>query len=171
MCAIAILGLAFAYLPAVLSLALAFVLLIVLVCQGLRLPPISNTYKPPQIRVAIILLSFLGYYAAVFSVPLCLVGSFVGPHILIPGVVHALVGVALLVGCRGILSRQRWARWLMVLVSGFIVVSVPIWIVRDSLQAASIPDGALFFLMFPVLFALLALNLISPTAGVWFKKI
>ena len=170
MCGIALLGVAFAYLPAVLSLPVAFVILAVLMRQGLRLPPVSKAYKPPHVRVAIIISLLLGLYASVFSVPLCLIGSFVGPQILIPGVLHAVLGAVLLVGCQGILSQQRWARWLMVLVSGLIVFAVPIWIARDSLQAGSVPAGALFFLGFPFLFALLAFNLISPSASVWFKK-
>ena len=169
MCAIAILGLAFAYLPAILSLALTLVTLAVLVHQGLRLAPIPTVYKPPHVRVAINISFLLGLYAAVFSVPLCLVGSFSGPHILIPGVVHAVLGAVLLVSCRGIRSRQRWARWLIVVVSGLIVLAVPIWIARESLQSGRVPDGALFFLIFPVLFVLLAFNLLSPSAGVWFK--
>ena len=99
---------------------------------------------PLHVRVAIIISLLLGLYALVFSVPLCLIGSFVGPQILIPGVLHAVLGAVLLVGCQGILSQQRWARWLMVLVSGLVVFAVPIWIARDSLQAGSVPDGALF---------------------------
>ncbi len=145
MCGIGLLGVAFAYLPAVLSLPVAVVILAVLVREGLRLPPVPKAYKPPHVRVSIIISLLLGLYASVFSVPLCLVGSFVGPQILIPGVVHAVLGAVLLVGCHGISSRQCWARSLMVLVSGLIVFAVPIWIARDSLQAGSVPDGALFF--------------------------
>ena len=58
----------------------------------------------------------------------------------------------------------------MVLVSVLIVFAVPIWIARGSLQAGSVPNRTLFFLIFPVLFAILAFNLISPSASVWFKK-
>ena len=170
MCAIALLAIAFAYLPTVLSLPVAVVILAVLVCQGLRLPPISHGYKPPHVGAAIIISFLLGLYATVFAVPLCLVGSFVGPQILIPGVVHAVLGAVLLVGCQGILRQRRWARWLTVLVSGLIVFAVPIWIARDSLRVGSVPDGALFFLIFPGLFAVLAFNLISPSASVWFKE-
>jgi hypothetical protein len=83
MCGIGLLGVAFAYLPAVLSLPVAVVILAVLARQGLRLPAVSKGYKPPQVRVAIIISLLLGLYAAVFSLPLCLVGSFVGPQILI----------------------------------------------------------------------------------------
>jgi hypothetical protein len=170
MCGIGLAGIAFAYLPAVLSLPVAVFILAILVRQGLRLPPVPKAYKPPHVRVAIIISLLLGLYATVFAVPLCLVGSFVGPQILIPGVVHAVLGAVLLVGCQGILRQQHWARWLTVLVSGLIVFAVPIWIARDSLRAGSVPDGALFFLIFPGLFAVLAFNLISPSASVWFKE-
>lgn len=170
MCAIAVLGVAFAYLSPVLSLGLAIAISAVLVHQGLRLPPISKAYKPPQVRVAILISLLLGAYAAIFSVPLCLTGSFVGLHILVPGIVHAVLGAVLLVACRGVLSQQSWARWLLVLVSGLFVFGVPILIARESLLAGGVPDGALFFLVFPILFALIAFNLMSPAASVWFKR-
>jgi hypothetical protein len=130
---------------------------------------ILKAHKPRHVWVAIMISLLLGLYAVVFSVPLCSVGSFVGPQSLIPGLMRAVLGAVLLVGCQRILSQQRWARSLMVVVSGLIVFAVPTWIAQDSLQAGSVSDGALFFLILPGLFAIIAFNLISPSASVRFK--
>jgi hypothetical protein len=98
---IALLGVAIAYLPPVLSLPFAVVIVAVLVGQGRRLPAVPVTYKPPHVQAAIIISFLLGLYAAMFSVPLCLIGSFVGPEILITGLMHAVLSTVLLLVAAG----------------------------------------------------------------------
>jgi hypothetical protein len=105
------------------------------------------------------------------SVPICLVGSFVGPHILIPGIVHAILGGILLVACIGLWYRQCWARWLLILLSLVVALAIPIALVRELALTASIPEsGAFFFLAIAALFALVALNLLTSAARAWFKS-
>jgi hypothetical protein len=64
-------------------------------------------YMPPQIWGAWSLSMVLGVFNLVTSVPICAVGSFSGTDILIPVLVQAVSGLALLVGCQGILYRKR----------------------------------------------------------------
>ena len=103
------------------------------------------------------------------SVLFCINGLFGNFHVFILGVVHALLGAVLLVAWRGLLHRRRWSRWLLVFVSGFVAITLPIWAARECLQAGSIPVGAFFVLAISVLFALITLNLLSLSASAWFR--
>jgi len=131
-------------------------------------PP--KTYMPPHVWTAATLTLLLAVYADVMSVLFCINGLFGGLHVLILGVVHALLGAVLLVAWRGLLHRRRWSRWLLVLVSGLVAMALPIWTAREGLQAGSIPVAAFFVVIISVLFALVTLNLLSSSASVWFKE-
>jgi len=132
--------------------------------------PLADTHRPPQVWVAMIVSLLLGLYAELASVPLCLAGLFVGPHIFVPGLFHAVLGVVLLAGWMGLLRRRPWARWLLLLASAFMVLAIPSWAVWESLQVWRISEDAVFFLPFSALFALITFNLASKRAGAWFKK-
>jgi hypothetical protein len=130
----------------------------------------AKTYMPPPVWTAAALTPLLAVYADVMSVLFCINGLFGNFQIFIFGVVHASIGAVLLVAWRGLLHRRRWSRWLLVLISGLVAMVLPIWTAQECLQAGSIFMGALFVLIIAVLFALITLNLSSPSASVWFKK-
>ena len=123
---------------------------------------------PPQVGLAAILTLLLAVGADIVSVPLCVTGPFSGPQVLVPGLICALLGVIMSVAWRGVLHRRRWARWVLVAVSAVVTVTMPIFVARECLQAMKV-DGALFFMIFPILFATILLNLLSRPAGKWFE--
>jgi hypothetical protein len=131
-------------------------------------PPSSDI--PPQVWGAATLTLILACYAVAFSVPLGLVGSFVGWHILIPALVHALLGLALVVGLLGILSRRRWARWLLVFVTGSVALGLPIGLVREAIVGEIDRAAILFWLTISRVSAAITLNLSSSTVRVWFRR-
>ena len=74
---------------------------------------VSASGMPPQVWMTARLALILAIYADVASIPLCITGSFVGYHILIPGLLHAIVGAALHIGLQGLWGKRRWARWFL----------------------------------------------------------
>jgi hypothetical protein len=125
---------------------------------------------PPQVWGAATLTLILASYAVVVSVPLCITGSFVGWHILIPALVHAILGLTLVVGLLGILARRRWARWLLVLVTSLVALGLPIAMVREAIVADIDRVTVIFWLTISLTSAAVALNLSSPAVGVWLRK-
>jgi hypothetical protein len=123
---------------------------------------------PPQVRRAASLTLILALYALGISSPTCLVGSFVGPHILIPALVHAIVGLVLVVGLVGILNRRGWARWLLILVTGSVALGQPIALVREAIAGPIDRVGVLFWLTIALLLGAVTLNLASSAVRVWF---
>jgi hypothetical protein len=125
---------------------------------------------PPQVWGAASLTLMLACYAVVFSVPLCIGGAFVGWHILIPGLVHALLGLALVVGLVGILDRRRWARWLLVFVTGSVALGLPIALVREAIVGDIDGPAVVFWLTIALVSAAVTWNLSSSGVRCWFSK-
>jgi hypothetical protein len=129
-------------------------------------------YMPPHVWGACTWSSLLGLFNLATGIPVCVVGSFSGPHIFFPGVVQAVSGVALLVGWQGLLHRREWARWLLLLVSALMLVAIPTWIAWESWQSGSVAEGATLLMVlsvFLISYILIAISLASTRAGGWFK--
>jgi hypothetical protein len=131
-------------------------------------PPKSPV--PPQVWGAATLTLILASYAVVFAVPLCITGSFVGWHILVPGLVHAILGLTLVVGLLGILARRRWARWLVVSVTSLVAFGLPVAMVREAIVANIDRVAVVFGMTISLISAAVTLNLSSPAVGVWLRK-
>jgi hypothetical protein len=86
-------------------------------------------------------------------------------------VVHALLGLVLFVSWYGLLRRKRWARWMLLLVSGFVALALLIAIVGKSLGEGTFPVGADYFLLIAALFALNTLALSTSSARAWFRNV
>ncbi len=134
--------------------------------MGNSAAPISS--MPRCIRIASVLTLILAAYAAAISVPGIIAGLFVGPHLLIAAVVHALFAPVLIVSLTGLLRRKRWARWLLLVLSAIMALGLPIAIVRDW-KAGNIDVGtAIPWLLISLAFGLIALNLSDFNAIAWF---
>jgi hypothetical protein len=131
-------------------------------------PP--QTRKPPHVHVAAALTLILALYAAVMSVPLCCTGAFVGPHILIPGVMHAVLATILFSSWNGLLHQRRWSRWLLVILSGVVAPALSIAVLRGWLFGDIDAGTTTFFLIISVAFALIASNLSSSAVRAWFTE-
>lgn len=133
-------------------------------------PVAPHPPRPPHVWGAAVLTMILALYAEAMAVPLCISGAFVGPHILIPGVVHAILGPVLLVSCLGLWNRRRWARYLLLILSGVMALGLPVAIARDAISGAlgrEGKEGALVFLVFALVFGLIAWNLSRPAVRRW----
>lgn len=70
---------------------------------------------PPNVQIASALVQILVWVAAIWSVPVCLGGAFVGPPI--PGVILAVMAAAFFLSGEGLRKRRGWARWLLLALS------------------------------------------------------
>ncbi len=125
---------------------------------------------PSHVRSAASLTLFLSLYAGAMSVPICLVGSFAGPHILVPGVIHAAMAAVLFFSWRGLTRRRRWARSLVVALSACAAIALITVIVYSSTVGPIDPVGAIFFLAVSLLFALNLWTLSTKSAILWFAN-
>jgi hypothetical protein len=126
------------------------------------------TRKPPHVHVAAALTLVLAMYAAVMSVPLCCTGAFVGPHILIPGVMHAVLAVILFSSWNGLQHQRRWSRWLLVVLPAFVALALSIAVLRGRMAGEIDAGSTVFFLIIALAFALIASNLASSAVQGWF---
>jgi hypothetical protein len=133
-------------------------------------PGARNPDMPSLVRLAATLTRFLAFYAAVMSVPICVVGSFVGPQILIPGIVHAVLAFVLYYSWKGLLHQRRWARWLLVVLSALGALALLIAIGQSSVAHTIDLVDAIFWLAVSLFFAVIAWALSTKSAGVWFTK-
>jgi hypothetical protein len=133
-----------------------------------RPPPFTD--MPPGVKVAATLTFLLAAYGGAISLPICATGLFVGPHILITGVVHAILGILLLVAWRGLLHQRRWAMWTLLVVSGFVASSLPILLARDWLGGRINLEHLRYWLVFPILFGLIVASLAIESSSKWFQR-
>jgi hypothetical protein len=131
-------------------------------------PP--KSYVPPQVWGAASLTLVLACYTVAVAVPGCLAGSFVGWHILIPAFVHAILGLTLVIGLLGILAQRRWARWLLVSVTGLVALGLPIALVREAVIASIDPVAVIIWSTIALISAAVTLSLSSRAVSVWFQK-
>jgi hypothetical protein len=105
------------------------------------------------------ILLILIVYCAVMTLPLFVVGMFVGPVILCAAVVHALLSAGLICTRRALLQGKRWARWALVLLSIAGVMALPaMWI--------ELPEGERRLgshLTFPSIISLVGLTVLILT--------
>src|SRR4051794_5124194 len=109
-------------------------------------PDARKPDMPGRVRLAATLILLLGLYAAFVSIPICLVGSFVGPHILIPGIVHAVLASVLFYSWNGPLHQRRWARRLLIVLSAVGALALLVAIGQSSIAQTSDVGAAIFFL-------------------------
>ena len=125
---------------------------------------------PPSVRAASALTMFLAIYAAATAGPGCIVGLFIGPHILIPALVLAAVVPVLFLSQRGLVHRRRWARWLLIVLSTVAALAITIAIVR-ALTAKELDfPTAIPWLLFSLCSAWITLNLSGSAANAWCTK-
>lgn len=120
----------------------------------------TNPAIPGDIRGAFLL---LGGYGILAFFPLCLVGSFVGPHILAGALFHLVAGFVSLLVLAGLKRSRPWAPWAGVALS-VIIVGVTslasIEILRGTVdRAAAIVPLAVSLLFLVVLVRLIAVTL------------
>jgi len=125
---------------------------------------------PPSVRAASALTLFLAVYAAATAGPGCIVGLFVGPHILIPALVCAVLAPVLLLSRRGLVHQRRWARWLLIVLSAAAALALTIAIVRALTGKEIDFPMAIPWLLIALCFALIALTLSGSSANIWCTK-
>jgi hypothetical protein len=125
---------------------------------------------PRSVRAADALTLLLAVYAAATAGPSCIVGFFVGPHILIPAIVFAVLTPVLFVSRRGLEHRRRWARWLLIVLSAVAAPALTIAIVRALIAKEIDPAMATPWLLIVLCSAVIALTLAGSSASVWCTK-
>jgi hypothetical protein len=129
---------------------------------------------PRSVRAASALTLLLALYAAATAGPGCMVGLFVGPHILIPAVVSAVLAPVLFLSWYGLHLRRHWAKWLLIVVSSVAALAIPIALVRDlmvgNVEGLTAIPWLIPWLIIWLCFALIAFNLSSQSARVWYTK-
>ncbi len=124
---------------------------------------------PRPVSDAATLTLFLAGYAAFVSVLLCLAGSFTGPQILIPGLVHAVLAAILFCSWRGLRDRRLWARRLLIVLSAFGSLALLVLIVGSAIAGEFSLGGAIFYGVISLFFALITWSLMTRSSRVWFK--
>lgn len=94
----------------------------------------ANVCMPWSDRLLSSLLLGLAIYAAVFSVPLLIVGAFTGPTVLAGGLIHLVLALMLFLIRGGLHQGKPWARWSLVLLSALGVTMLPIAITQESIK-------------------------------------
>lgn len=125
---------------------------------------------PIQVQTAASLTRFLAVYAAVMSVPLCLLGSFVGPEILIAGVMHAAIAPVLFYSRKGLLEGRQRATLLLVFLSAFGGLALLVAIVQGWRAGIIDVPGMIFWLAVSLYLSAIAWMLSTTTARAWFTK-
>jgi hypothetical protein len=128
----------------------------------------TNALLPEQVRWASVLSFMMAAGFAVFSLPACLAGSFVGPHILVPGIVAILTALLLCAAANGVLSRRSWARWLLFLLSMCGAFAFSTVALIGLLHADIHPIAAFCFLALSVTFCFNVWALCGTSARAWF---
>jgi hypothetical protein len=100
--------------------------------------------------------------------PGILVGMFVGPHILIPALVHGALGVVLFMLWRGVKKRSRPSRWSLIGLSLFVAFALAAAIVYEAILGSIDVASGVVFLGLSFTFACTAVLLLSSPASTWF---
>lgn len=125
--------------------------------------------SPISVKIAIGISGLLSGYAAFMAGAGCVVGKYLGPALLVIGVLHLVVAVFLFVAVRGLLRRRRWARRLSVVLSALLATALLIALALSLLAATPHGEGRIFFLIVAILFAVVALSLSTRSAHAWFE--
>jgi peptidoglycan/LPS O-acetylase OafA/YrhL len=84
------------------------------------------------------------------SIPVTVVGAFVGPTILLAGLCHAGLGTLFFLSRRWLLEGKRWVKWVLIAVSVFGITALPVAL----LQKDGLTDQG-DFLVFPSIISVL----------------
>jgi hypothetical protein len=97
----------------------------------------------------------LAVYCAMMAIPLVLVGSFVGPIILIAAIVHAGLSASFFLVWRWLLAGSRRAILVLVALSMLGLAALPIALVQDAYSAEPLGGPMVFPLVISVLAAVI----------------
>jgi hypothetical protein len=125
---------------------------------------------PPSVRAASALTLFLAVYAAATAGPGCILGLFVGLHILIPALVFVALAPVLFLSQRGLMHRRRWARWLLIVLSAATALALTIAIFRALMGKEIDLPTAIPWLLISSCSALITLTLSGSSANIWCTK-
>jgi hypothetical protein len=105
------------------------------------------------------MLLVLAVYSGLISMPLLLVGSFVGPTILAGGLVHATLFFILLLARRAIDRQMHWPKRALIVLSLLGAIALPVAIGQGAWTSAE--SGA--DLLFPLIISLMSAALFVLT--------
>jgi hypothetical protein len=111
------------------------------------------------------LLLILSAYCAVMAAPLVVVGSFVGPTILIAAIVHIGLASSFFLARRWLLAGRRRAILILVVLSVFGLAALPIALLQNSYSGER--RGEL--MVFPLVISVLAAVILLLVAGIKFQ--
>jgi hypothetical protein len=130
----------------------------------------SKTGMPRPVRLAATLAECLAAYGILMAPPGILVGMFVGPHILVPALVHGALGVVLFILWKGVKRRSRFSRWSLIGLSLLVAFALPAVIVREAILGSIDFVGGGIFLGLAFTFAFTAALLLTAPATAWFCR-
>jgi hypothetical protein len=131
----------------------------------------TKTSCPKSVSDTARILVGLGTFSSLYSLPVMLIGLFIGPHILVPGIVFLLVGPACFFLGRGLAKGRPWAWY------GSLVLTVCIFFAMGLMAYEEMRDlrGASWALVFPGAVGFLAvfgfLSLLRRDARDWFGSL
>jgi hypothetical protein len=123
---------------------------------------------PRSVRVAATLSECLGAYGVLMAPPGVLLGMFVGPHFLIPALVHGAFGLVLFILSKAVIKRSRWSRWSLFGFSLFSACALAATIVYEAILGSIDAVGGVIFLGLSFTLAFTAVLLLSSSARTWF---
>jgi hypothetical protein len=124
----------------------------------------QNTRLPVQIRALSALLTALTVYCIVMAGPICLVGAFVGPPLIVAGAVHVVLALVFFFSRRGLSKRSFWVKWVLAVTSILGMIVLPASVIQSSIRKDSAGGGSL---VFPSIIAAMGVLLLVHQSILW----
>ena len=123
------------------------------------------TTPPARLTPAFVV---LGIYGVAFGLIIASVGLFVGPHLLIGGVLHVVLGVFSFAVASGARRGRSWAWSCGLALAAAVVLCCTIAVVK-ILASPDAVGGLAVFVVFGVLYSAVCVMMLRPVVRRWFQ--